>query len=252
MIGHEVVRLASVTSTMDVVDERARAGAAEGLIVVADEQTAGRGRIGRRWVAEPGSSLLCSILLRPEIQPNRLGPLPLAIGIAVAETVESFIAISAELKWPNDVLIQRRKVAGILVQSRLSGNGVDFLNIGIGMNVNAPVESLPDGATSLQVATGRAIDRDDVLGVLIQRVNRAYSAYLSTGGNPDLDEWKRRAILLGEEVSVRRDHDEVGGRFVGIDEEGRLILEVRPEGLIALAHGDVVLGPRRSGDARST
>jgi BirA family biotin operon repressor/biotin-[acetyl-CoA-carboxylase] ligase len=252
MIGREVERLTRVTSTMDVVDERARAGAVEGLIVVADEQTAGRGRAGRHWEAAPGSALLCSILLRPSISPNRLGPLPLLFGVAVAETVEAFISSPAQLKWPNDVLIGGRKVAGILVQSRLSGNGVNFLNVGMGINVNAPAASLPDGATSLQTAMGRTIDRDEVLGVLTQRLDSAYSTYLSSGGKPSLDEWRRRALMLGEEVVVHHDSDQVQGRFVGIDEDGRLILQAGSGERFALAHGDVSRGPRRSGDAHST
>jgi BirA family biotin operon repressor/biotin-[acetyl-CoA-carboxylase] ligase len=244
-IGSEIIRLVSVGSTMDVIDEYARAGALEGLTVVADEQKSGRGRAGRVWSAAPGSSLLCSLLLRPSISPDRLGPLPLVVGVAVAETIESFIPVTCGLKWPNDVLIAGRKVAGILMQSRLSGNRIDFLNIGIGINVHASHAELPDGAISMQVAGGDA-DRDDVLATLLDRLKYVYRNYIDSGGRPDLSEWKRRATLLGENVSIRHGADEVIGQFVGVDGDGRMLLELDSGERRAFSQGEISRGPRKS------
>lgn len=244
-LGRELIHLASVASTMDVVDEYARAGAAEGLVVVADEQTAGRGRAGRVWSAVPGSSLLCSILLRPSLPADRLGPLPLAVGVAVAETIESFVPRACGLKWPNDVLIDGRKVAGILLQSRLSARGMAYLIVGIGINVGASLELLPEGATSISASGGDA-DRESVLATLIARLDRVYRIFLETDGRPDLAEWRRRAVMIGERVTIRRDTDELSGRFKGIDDRGRLLLVLDSGEQVSLIQGDVVRGPRAS------
>ena len=143
IVGRKIIRLQRVPSTMDVVDEYARAGAPEGLVVVAEEQTAGRGRAGRTWSAPAGSGLLLSVLLRPDVEPRLLGTLPLMIGVAVAEAVEAFVPSPCQLKWPNDVLLDGRKVAGVLIQSRLSGERTEYINAGIGINVNVSKSALP-------------------------------------------------------------------------------------------------------------
>jgi BirA family biotin operon repressor/biotin-[acetyl-CoA-carboxylase] ligase len=245
-IGGGIVRLASVSSTMDIVDEEARAGAPEGLVVVADEQTAGRGRSGRNWSAPPGSSLLCSVLLRPPVPPSRLGPLPLLIGVAVAEAIETVAATTCALKWPNDVLIDGRKVAGILIQSRLSESRVEYVNVGIGINLDVPDSALPDGAISLSSAAASAIDRDAVLMALIERLDVAHSSYVESEGRPSLDGWTRRAAMLGEQIAVRLEGGELSGRLIGVDEVGRLLLETTSGDVVALTQGDVVRGPRRT------
>lgn len=246
ILGGEILRLASVTSTMDVVDERARAGAPEGLVVVADEQTAGRGRAGRSWLAPPGSSLLCSVLLRPRVSPARLGTLPLLAGVAVAEAIESSAAVSCALKWPNDVLIAGRKVAGILVQSRLSPRGIDFVNVGIGVNLNVPAEALPEGATSVALASGATIDREEMLGVMLDRLEEQYREFVASGGHPDLGSWTRRAAMLGEPVTVQLADGSLTGMFEGIDDVGRMLLALQSGGVVALADGEVTRGPRSS------
>lgn len=245
----QIVRFRCVDSTMDVLDERARGGAAEGLVVVADVQIAGRGRAGRAWTSAPESSLLCSILLRPRLPADRLGPLPLVIGVAVAQAIESFVDARCELKWPNDVLIEERKIAGILLQSRLGGDGIDWLNVGIGVNVSATGEQLPPGATSIAGAGGTA-DRDALLPILLRRLDAGYRDWALSGGRPNLDEWRRRASLLGELVTVIRDTGELRGIFLDVDADGRMQLRVQSGETIEVAQGDVTRGPRRRDFAR--
>lgn len=240
----QIVRFGCVDSTMDVLDERARGGAAEGLVVVADVQTAGRGRAGRAWTAAPESSLLCSILLRPRLMADRLGPLPLVIGVAVAQAIESFVDARCELKWPNDVLIEERKIAGILLQSRLGGDGIDWLNVGIGVNVSATGEQLPPGATSIAAAGGTA-DRDALLLILLRRLDVGYRDWARSGGRPNLDEWRRRASLLGELVTLIRDTSELHGTFLDVDADGRMELRLESGEMVQITQGDVARGPRR-------
>lgn len=242
-LGREIVRLSSVGSTMDVLDSRARAGADEGLVVVADEQTSGRGRSGRIWMAPPGSSLLCSILLRPSVAPERVSSLPLIVGIAVAETIESFVRVPCALKWPNDVLLDGRKIAGILLQSRVGAAGVEFVNVGVGINVSTMPSELPDGAVSIRSAGGCA-DRDAALARLIERLAAHYAAYCDAAGRPDLSSWRERAAMTGERISVARGGEIVQGMFEGIEDDGRLRLRRDDGDVLVLDSGDVERGPR--------
>jgi BirA family biotin operon repressor/biotin-[acetyl-CoA-carboxylase] ligase len=246
MIGREVVHLESVPSTMDVIDGYARDGAQEGLVVVADYQSAGRGRLKRTWSSESGDSLLCSILLRPPVVPARLGLLPLLLGAAVAETLDSFITEICQVKWPNDVLIGCRKVAGILVQSRIGTEVVDFVNVGIGINITGAPEALKEGATSLAEHGRSGVTRDEVLGALLPTLNREYEKWVESSDHPSLTRWRHRAVLIGERVSVRQEGESIRGIFRDVDEDGRMLLELTSGERLALASGDLELGPRGS------
>lgn len=238
-----MLRFDAVASTMDIVDEHAKAGAAEGLVVLADEQLAGRGRSGRTWSAAPGSSLLCSILMRPAVEPTRLGPLPLLIGVAVAEAIERCAPGKCGLKWPNDVLHSERKIAGILMQTRIKANGVDYVNVGIGINVRSTESDLPPGATSIRLAGGTA-DRESVLAHLLDRIDAIYDNFLTNRKQPYLSNWERRAVLLGERVSIVRDGELEVGVFQGVADDGRLLLLLDSGDQIAVAHGEIERGPR--------
>jgi BirA family biotin operon repressor/biotin-[acetyl-CoA-carboxylase] ligase len=153
--------------------------AVEGTVVVADEQTEGRGRLGRRWFAPPGTSLLCSVQLRPAVSGERLPELTSVAARACAETIAALTGLEPELKFPNDLLLGERKVAGILAEAR-EGRVV----LGIGVNVNLSEEQLPGEvdrpATSLLVETGRELDRAELLVELLDRLERRYDAWLSS------------------------------------------------------------------------
>jgi BirA family biotin operon repressor/biotin-[acetyl-CoA-carboxylase] ligase len=150
----------------------------EGAVVVAEEQTAGRGRLGRRWLAPAGTSLLCSVQLRPEIPGERLPELTGVAARACAEAIEAVTGLAAELKFPNDVLLGGRKTAGVLAEAR-EGRIV----LGIGVNVNVPAAQLPEGvdrpATSLLAETGHELDRAELLVELLKRLERRYEAWVS-------------------------------------------------------------------------
>ncbi len=187
LLGDTILHYPVTTSTMDDVERLAAGGAAEGLIVVADEQTTGRGRAGRSWTAPAGAALLCSILLRPPLPPDRLTTLPLVAGVAVAEAIEDRADISCRLKWPNDVWIDGRKVAGILVKATVSAGVVDRVVLGVGINLSTNLEDLPPNATSLAAASGRAVSRTDVFDSLITRLQEHYDRFVASNGRPDLE-----------------------------------------------------------------
>lgn len=241
-IGSPLIRVDRVASTMEEIVRRAANGARAGTTVVAEEQTAGRGRSGRAWVAPARTGLLLSVLLRPAVPLARLGGLALVVGVAVAETIETAANLRPRLKWPNDVWLGDRKVAGILITTHGLGGGA-FAVLGVGLNVNADREALPDGATSLMAETGRVFDRDAVLALLVARLHRAYRGFETSGGSPSLADWRRRAALVGEEVKIDIGGSDRSGVFHGVDDDGALVL-MRADGVEErIVAGELTRGP---------
>jgi len=228
---------------MDALSALALAGASEGTLVVAAEQRAGRGRAGRAWEAPRGSALLCSVLLRPPLPPNRLSALPLVAGLAVAEAIDSLIPVTTRVKWPNDLYIGERKVSGVLMQARAAGDRTEYVNLGIGINVLTDIDSLPPGATSLKAASGRVIPVDMVERAVMERLTEHYTRFLADRGRPDLSIWLDRARYLGETVTVVEGGVTLSGVFTGVSAEGALILRTA-DGSREIVAGDLTRGPR--------
>ena len=208
--------------------------APEGAIATADHQTAGRGRLGRRWVDAPATAVIVSVCLRPP--PERRAPeLSLVAAVAVACALEEVTGASARIKWPNDVLLGGRKVAGILAEARGAA-----VVVGIGVNVNQPADELPAGAKvpagSLRSLDGVVRDREAVLATLLAELDRRYAAWRDEGLTalgPELD---ARDFLRGRAVVA----DGVAGTAAGIDGAGRLVV-VTPDGTITVTSGEIVL-----------
>jgi len=174
-LWREIRVLASTGSTNAVVAEQARAGAAGGLVVVAEHQEAGRGRLDRQWVSPPRAGLTLSVLLRPSAPASAdWGWLPLLTGLAVVSALGARAGVTASLKWPNDVLIGDAKVAGVLVEVPVAGAAV----LGIGLNVSTTLAELPPGATSLALAGATTVDRDTLLRSLLRDLERWYRTWL--------------------------------------------------------------------------
>jgi len=213
--GHPYVYEERCESTQGLID---RSGP-EGAVAVADEQTGGRGRLGRTWEAPAGSSILCSVLLRPPPGPE-LPQLSLIGGLAVAEAVEETLELATQIKWPNDVMLNRRKVAGVLAEGR---DGVIVL--GIGINVNQKLSELPDARVapgSLRVADGVARERAPILALLLARLEREYDLWREGGIDAVFDRLGARDFLRGRHVSV----DGFSGEVVGITRSGELAIDV--------------------------
>ena len=241
----EVVPTTGSTNT----DLLARGGP-EGQVLVAEEQTAGRGRMGRSWVSQPGAALTFSVLLRPVTVPaSRRGWLPLLTGIAVATAVRSAASVAATLKWPNDVLAGDRKLAGILAEQSGSGSG-DVLVIGIGLNVATPPDALPVSpgglrATSLLVEGAADVGREPLL---IEVLRRFEQWYLPFREEPDpartglLAEYRSLCATLGRHVRV----DLPGGKVLSgtaedVDADGRLLIrEINSTSLTPISAGDII------------
>jgi BirA family transcriptional regulator, biotin operon repressor / biotin---[acetyl-CoA-carboxylase] ligase len=215
-----IVRRGRVDSTQAIVFALAAEGAVDRTVVVADSQAAGRGRRGRTWQDEPGASLLASILLRPQLTPAQLPTLSLAAGVAVAEALAHAAGLEARLKWPNDVLVNGRKVAGILVESRGLAPVV-ALGIGINITQRSFPADLAERATSVHLAGGTC-DREALLSALLSALDLWRGRLEREGFVGVRERWRTLADTLGRTVTV----DGVTGVAVDLDEDGALLLEV--------------------------
>jgi BirA family biotin operon repressor/biotin-[acetyl-CoA-carboxylase] ligase len=233
-----------VTSTSDLVAAWADAGGEEGLVAVADQQTRGRGRLGRSWSSPPGAGIYLSALLRPPASAIPL--LTLAAGVAVAEGIEAAASLETILKWPNDVCVSRadgswRKLAGILAEARSGADGVRHVVLGIGVNV-LPAAHPPDvsqRATSLAEETGRSIERSLVIGECLAALAKTYRALLDGERASLLDAWTTRAQATFRRDVVWEDGTrEVRGTVDGVDASGALLLRT-DEGLRRATAGEV-------------
>jgi BirA family biotin operon repressor/biotin-[acetyl-CoA-carboxylase] ligase len=254
IVGRPLRWYERVGSTNDLVRECARAGAAEGLVILAEAQTAGRGRQGRGWTAPPGSCLLMSLLLRPTwLPPADAFALTMLAGVALCEAVEEATSLRTALKWPNDLLLPAEpeaarpshKVAGILSEIELERNRIVLVVIGIGINVNWAPSGIVDGrnlaevATSLRATAGRPIDRTALLRALLVRLDARYLTLRQGRREALFAAWRGRLAMLGQLVSVRLPHGTLAGVAEEVEPSGAL--RVRDERGVAhtVLAGDV-------------
>ena len=239
-LGRPCLCLAECASTNDVAADKARAGAPEGLVVIADAQTGGRGRLGRSWHAPAGANLTFSILLRPALRPHEVPPLTLLAGAAVAAAIAP-LGVNPRLKWPNDVQVVRRdrplhaspfddddpplKIAGVLTEMATEGDRVGHLVVGIGLNVNdtALPQELVGRATSLALAAGRRFDRVEVLDHLLSSLEAHYDRFRLNGAKVAAAAWERYGATGGR-YRVKIGDRELEGVVLGIDPDGALRL----------------------------
>ena len=235
--------LDSVPSTNAVVAERARTGAAEGTVLVAESQTAGRGRLDRTWNAPPYAALTFSMLLGPDVPTARWPWLPLLTGVAVAEAVERVTGVRCRLKWPNDVLVEEQKLAGILLE-RVETPARAYAVVGVGLNVSATREELPvETATSLRLCGASSLDRAELLRQLLHSFTAGYTRWQAAKGDPAaglLPAYLRCCDTVGRVVRVSLPTGEtVRGTATGVDGSGRLVVSTS-DGETTLGAGDVV------------
>lgn len=218
----------TIDSTQHRARELADAGAPEGSVVLADRQTAGRGRLGRTWFSPPGVNVMGTVLLRPACDPSGVAPLPLVVGLAVADAIHGATGIRPGLKWPNDVQIGGRKVAGVLTELQGQIDRVEAVLVGIGINVNLAAEALPPDlaeiATSLRIEIGRPVDRIEVVARLLAALEARYGRFLVEGFRGMRAEWEAASVLKGHDVQVVGGGASVTGRVHGIDDGGALLV----------------------------
>ena len=237
-LGWPLIYRERVTSTQDVAREQALTGAPEGLLVLAEEQTAGRGRAGRSWWAPPGTAILSSLLLRPTLPRERLGYIGMIAGLAMTDVLQTIVGVDARLKWPNDIVLEGKKLGGILLESLWSGDHLDAVILGLGLNTGVrfpPSSPLHGQATSL-IEVGRDCAREPIV-VAYMMFLADYYAQVNEGWSP-VSEWKDRLITLGREVEVFEGGQHWTAWAEDVTEEGALIL-VRNGERVILRAGDV-------------
>lgn len=217
--------------------------AAEGTIVVADTQTHGRGRRGRTWFSPPGQSLYTSIILRPPMAPAQAPQITLMTAVAVAKTLNETADLKAKIKWPNDVLIRGKKIAGILTEMSTDMDVVDFVVVGLGINVNTPREMLPleiqQIATSIKIETGGEVSRADLLCRLLKHFETCYDQLKTEGFGPIMMQWRGMTDIIGQQVRVDVLDKRRTGTVEAVDDDGVLILRDAQGTLHRIYSGDV-------------
>lgn len=227
-LGKKIYTCGKIGSTNSLAHELARAGAAEGTLVIADHQTRGRGRLGRRWSSPPGVGIWMSLILRPALPPERAPALTLVAAVSVASAVRS-VGLPVWVKWPNDVIVASgRKVCGILSEMEASLDAIEYVILGVGINVNQGLSDfeppLRDVATSLRLELERTVIRSSLVSDMLNEFEPAYRTFCIDGLAPLLPRIRESSSFLGQRVAVWIEKEAVVGQVVDIDEEGQLVL----------------------------
>jgi len=243
-LGSHFNYFAEIDSTNRYARQLAANGAREGEIVIAEEQTQGRGRLGRRWQSPPFANIYFSVILRPRLVPADAPQITLMAAVAVAEAVDSFITQSATIKWPNDILVGGKKLAGILTEATCDPKRVDYVILGIGVNVNYRLAAMPDEirarATSVAELTGKSVSRESFLRRLIHDLDRCYGELEESGFALLAPRWEAHFGLRGKRVRVELLDQIVAGRAIGIDRDGALLVEDEQGAVKRVIAGDVI------------
>jgi len=244
IFGHPLHCFRELASTNGMAKELALTGAKEGTVVVAETQTRGRGRLKRKWIS-PEGGLWLSIILRPRTLPKHAPKLTLLASVAVAKAVRKLYGLKAEIKWPNDVLINCKKVCGILTEAKTKGEAVDFVIVGIGINADFTLEALPhrlrDCSTTLKEELEKGIERASLLRTVLEEVEFYYDMFAKGRFETLLREWRSLAGFLGSYVEVVSGKEKIEGWAINIDSGGALIVKLKDQTMRKVTSGDLAV-----------
>ncbi|WP_148138028.1 biotin--[acetyl-CoA-carboxylase] ligase [Candidatus Formimonas warabiya] len=242
-IGRNIDYHEAVDSTNQTAKEMAEREFAEGTVVVAEMQTAGKGRLGRKWNSPFGTGIWMSLIVRPPIAPPDAPKITLLTAVAVAEGIVHETGMKPGIKWPNDVLVNGKKVCGILTEMKADMDRIHYVVVGMGINVNDQnfPEEIRETATSLQIETGSRMNRARIAASILNDWEKNYQNFLSQGFAPVKDGWKNYAVNLGKEVSVTTFKETISGRAMDIDEDGMLLVKDATGKIHRIVAGDVSL-----------
>ena len=241
-IGRQAEYFSQIDSTNQYAKRAAEEGAAEGLLVIADEQTKGRGRSGHTWTTPPGTAIAMTLLLRPRIAPEKISMVTLITGLAVAQACRSLYGVDAGIKWPNDVVIGGRKLCGTLTEMTTDMHSVSYIVIGTGINVNIRSfpEDLKDTATSLYLELGREVSRAELIAEVMKNFEEAYLPFLEAGSLAGiLEEYNGMLVNKDRAVRVLQPSDSFSGTALGINELGELLVKREDGAVVNVYAGEV-------------
>lgn len=231
----------SITSTNDEAYRLAEAGEPEGVVVIAETQIGGKGRLGRKWVSPKRSGIYMSLILRPDVETDAVPTITLIAALSVAKALNNIDGIDARIKWPNDIMIGSKKVCGILTEMKAQPDRVDFIVLGMGINVNTSRGRLPDSATSIKNVTGKECDRGAIVRRVLEEFEKDYKEFQKGRFAALRKECKKLSLILGKKVEITEHHRKIKGKAVDIDEKGALVVLERDGTLRRVFSGDVVL-----------
>jgi BirA family biotin operon repressor/biotin-[acetyl-CoA-carboxylase] ligase len=241
--GRQIMFFPVTGSTNSAAAELAQRGQSEGTVVIADSQTDGRGRRGRRWISPPGKNLYISIILRPVMPPGDAPVLTLMSAVACVSALRRLSSLPLSIKWPNDLMAADRKLGGILTEIKASSAGIDYAVVGIGININLDAADLPDflkeAATSIMLQTGRLQSRTEYAVEILKSFDYWYTVLSEAGKSPVIESWLRLSSTIGRSVTVATGQERFTGRAEDIDAEGSLILRDEDNSIIKIREGDV-------------
>jgi BirA family biotin operon repressor/biotin-[acetyl-CoA-carboxylase] ligase len=246
IIGREIIFFDSIGSTnetaMKLAGER---DDPEGLVVISDSQTGGKGRLGRSWVSPPGVNLYFTVLLKPSFSPDEAPLLTLMAAVASVSAIRELTGLEAGIKWPNDILLNGRKTGGILLEMKTDNNIIRFIAVGIGINVNMQVEVLPEDIRSLSTSLIREsrvkVDRAKLLENILAETGRLYKAVIAGKKSVILEKWREFSSMTGRDISVQMHDKIISGIAEDIDDKGRLIVRLPSGDRKTVSAGDVTI-----------
>ena len=244
IVAQEIHYFRKTDSTNSIAKELACSGAADGTLVIAEEQSSGRGRMERRWVSRSCSSILSSIIFYPPLKPSAVFRLTMMASIAVVTAIRRVCALPAVIKWPNDVYLNMKKVCGILTELAAEKDSTHYAVVGIGINVNGDLHEYPEIegiATTLEKESGRRVSRIDLLNKLLAELDRLYQGLIKNGGDDLKRQWEQYSMVLGRQVTVVSGDEQVEGIARGIDSDGHLIVTDPHGNRREIVSGDVSL-----------
>lgn len=241
----EIVYFQETDSTNIQAKNLAAEGAGEGTLVIAEKQIAGKGRKGRVWFSPVGNGIYVSLIVRPTLPPAEAAKMMLMTAVAVAEAVVSVAPLNVRIKWPNDILVNEKKMAGILTEISTDMDAVDYMIIGLGLNVNTPAGEFPPEirtlATSLRAETGRTFSRAAVLRAVLQSFETHYDRFMTAGFEPILEKWKAYADIIGRKIRVDMIGRSITGDVLEVDRDGVLVIQDDEGKIHKIVSGDVNL-----------
>ena len=242
-IGKRVHHFRTLDSTNSKAYQLALNGAEEGEVVIAESQEKGKGRLGRQWFSPPFLNIYISVILRPKIPPHQASLITLMAAVATADAIRNFSGLLPVIKWPNDILLRDRKVAGLLNEIHSEVDRIHFVILGIGINVNMDEKMLSKEirtvATSLKIETGQTVSRKDFLQSLLLELERWYAMFSEEGGAVILEAWRDRAHIKGKQVKVTSFGGILIGKAIDVDLDGALLLETEDGTRKRVVAGDV-------------
>jgi BirA family biotin operon repressor/biotin-[acetyl-CoA-carboxylase] ligase len=245
VIGRDIQVFEQTTSTNDVVEKLARDGVKEGVVVFAESQTKGRGRLGRQWMSPARKGLWFSILLRPELRPQETTQLTVAAATALWRAIRAVTGIAAEIKWPNDILIRGKKVVGILTELSAEVDRVKHVTLGVGVDVNLSASEFPADlrkiATSLRVESGKPVSRPELATAILRELDRDYARVCAGQFGALADEWEQHCTTIGKNVAIQIGDRKIRGRAEALDDDGALLIRTEHGHLERIIGGDVTL-----------